>query len=820
MSASPRDLILQGSWHHALFTTYSLSLAFFESQLWRGVLKKKGCREAWVIADIDGYSESLGERQSRFVGHEYRLVPVALPRGVFHPKCIFLSGPEGAVLMIGSGNLTFGGHGRNIEVLEVFRSAEHPAIFGEFADFLAALRDRADFLNPEPGWLTHFEALARRAVGKSASASSSLPRLLHSTSRSILDQLADFAHPLGALSEARILSPYFDPQAEAVVALAQRLKVPHILIGLPPRQDEKSAFPFARPPAGGRIDAATVAVESPQRKLHAKWIELEFAAPYRLTLTGSVNATRQALCSSNNIEVGILRSTPEPGPSPLHWKTVASPAETSRPDFEKPGLGSRALLHARLAEDGRLLGRVIGAPEKPVSWGASLDLPDGESLAFEVSLASDGSFAHRMPSGTRFEGSPGLQLHLRHGQIHARCWVQNDWLIELAHLGAHHAAPLIALFQGDSDDEDELAFLTFLHDGIAQLAPAMAAHHSSRAASGTVGTKKTQPEHVLPVSALKPSTDAGDSAEDEMRAFGSSARQQRLAEVLDRLLREFEERPAKALVSRSTLPKEDDLSDDEVVAETEESKIPRRESKAHHASLFRLRTTVRDYLQKEGAASAKRAACLLWLQVELRAHLRDSPSDLQPALEFLREWFLQTTRHCRWQAIDDNLDERVWLIVCVLGLRASQFDCVGLHESLEDYLPATPSELLSAPPRVPPAFAGLAPSGSDLLAGVAAIRASRTRRQEINELRRCAAASPPDAPPTDLSICLHGDGKEAQRRLLAKRRVEFRELLPGRRACPGCHMTLPSASQETLRRQRIIACTNCDRFVIDMTPRS
>ncbi len=241
MSVSPRDLILQGTWHHALFTTYSLSLSFFESQLWRGVLKKKGCREAWVIADLDGYSESLGERQSRFVGHEYRLVPVALPRGVFHPKCSYLSGPEGDLLLIGSGNLTFGGHGRNIEVLEIFRSAEHPTVFAEFADFLAALRARADFLNPEPAWLDQFERLARRAARRQSPASATTPpRLLHSTSRSILDQLSDIAQPFGEVTEARILSPYFDSKAEAVATLAQRLKIPRLKIGLPPKTGEKA----------------------------------------------------------------------------------------------------------------------------------------------------------------------------------------------------------------------------------------------------------------------------------------------------------------------------------------------------------------------------------------------------------------------------------------------------------------------------------------------------------------------------------------------------------------------------------------------------
>jgi hypothetical protein len=449
-------------------------------------------------------------------------------------------------------------------------------------------------------------------------------------------------------------------------------------------------------------------------------------------------------------------------------------------------------------------------------------LPDGNSLPFVVTLQPDGSFSHRLPSGSPYEGAPGLQLHLQQGDIRARCWVQNDWLIELAQLGARHAAPLIALFRGDSEDEDEVAFLAFLHDGIAQLAPAMAAYRTARSLAGPNSPPTDKPAHVVPVAALKPADDEHDAEDDVKHSASAFVRNQRLAEVLDRLLREFEERPADTpATSRPSSSESEDLSDEDVVAETEEQGKARPQSKAHDAALFRLRDAVRNYLHGEQAAPAKRAACFLWLQVELRTHLRNSPSDPAPALAFLRAWFLQTARHCRWQALNDSLDERVWLVACALGLNASPEELVGLHEGLEDYLHVAPNpELLSTVPRLPPAFTGLVPAGADLLAGIGAIRAARTRRQEIGILRKCTATNPPTPPPADLSVCLHGDGREAYRRLAARQRVEFRELLPGRSACPGCHMTLSPASVETLRRQRIVVCAHCERFVIDLAPRS
>ena len=77
------DIISAGKWERALFTTYALSLTFFETHILKDALLKTGCQAIWVVADLDGYQRSLTERQSARVGQEYHLVPVALPHGVF-----------------------------------------------------------------------------------------------------------------------------------------------------------------------------------------------------------------------------------------------------------------------------------------------------------------------------------------------------------------------------------------------------------------------------------------------------------------------------------------------------------------------------------------------------------------------------------------------------------------------------------------------------------------------------------------------------------------------------------------------------------------
>ncbi len=184
-AVSPTELLSSHRWNLALFTTYALSLTFFESVVLR-ILRQSGCQEIWVVVDAKGYRASLMERRSSRVGQEYRLVPVALPTGVFHPKCTYLSGPEGDLLLVVSGNLTFGGFGRNLEVLEVLEPNVAPLAFEDFAEFLSSLANREDFIAPDVSWTSTFANLAREAPrNQEGMPTEPQPRLIHSVERAV-----------------------------------------------------------------------------------------------------------------------------------------------------------------------------------------------------------------------------------------------------------------------------------------------------------------------------------------------------------------------------------------------------------------------------------------------------------------------------------------------------------------------------------------------------------------------------------------------------------------------------------------------------------
>src|SRR5262249_6984982 len=156
------------------------SLSYFESEVLRPLLRA-GCSDIWLIADAEGYRSSLLERRSMRVGQEYRLVPAALPRGVFHAKCIYLGSDDGDLLAVGSGNVTFGGHGKNAEVFEALTPDGEPEAFADFAGFLEGVGSRSDIAIANADWLDQFIDRARGAARRRSPQNGVPARLLHPT---------------------------------------------------------------------------------------------------------------------------------------------------------------------------------------------------------------------------------------------------------------------------------------------------------------------------------------------------------------------------------------------------------------------------------------------------------------------------------------------------------------------------------------------------------------------------------------------------------------------------------------------------------------
>lgn len=302
----PLDVVRAGRWTRALFGTFALSLGFFEAAPLRA-LRRVGANDIRILADVSGVAASLGEGGAREVGRTYSLDPVAVPAGCFHPKFVLLDGEDGPRLIIGSGNLTFGGWGRNLELCEVLSPTLAPAAFADMADFLETLATtpRLDF----PGY--EVAASWAAALRRLPAPLNNEIRILHSVERPIADQLVEMAAAAGGATGLLVASPYFGG-ADAVRSLAEKLEVGrtwvHVstALALSGRHYDFDADPAAEPVVVAELDE-----EPLQRPMHAKLIEIECREAV-LSVSGSVNASGPALSRVANVELAVVRSSSTP----------------------------------------------------------------------------------------------------------------------------------------------------------------------------------------------------------------------------------------------------------------------------------------------------------------------------------------------------------------------------------------------------------------------------------------------------------------------------------------------------------------------------
>jgi hypothetical protein len=317
-----------------------------------------------ILADLSGVAASLGEAGAREIGRTYSLIPVAVSAGCFHPKFILLDGEDGPRLIVGSGNLTFGGWGRNLELCEVLSPASAPAAFADMADFLESLATAPRLDLPATDALASWATALRRLPEPGGAGDI---RLIHSVERPIADQLVDMAAAVGGATGLLVASPYFGG-AGAVRALAEQLGVERVQVhvssalALAGSHYNFDGDPQSEPVVIGQLDEGKA-----QRPMHAKLIEIACRGAV-LCVSGSVNASGPALTRPANVELAVVRtrsastfSTPFIGTLPV----IPAPAEV---ELSEPVL---AVLSAAMV--GRTLSGIVMGGGRTGVWSARLD---------------------------------------------------------------------------------------------------------------------------------------------------------------------------------------------------------------------------------------------------------------------------------------------------------------------------------------------------------------------------------------------------------------------------------------------------------------
>ena len=417
------ELIKSSKPRAALFTTYTLSLSFFETVI-LPVLRQVGCQDIAILVDANEAVTSLAETNAYYAGRRYWVIPVTAPGGgVFHPKLTYLVGQESDVLTIGSGNLTLPGQSLQLETLDAVASSDNPIVFGQFAEFANKLANGIEKSSMEGAkQLRIYEERARSIVATNNANPTSFPKgpfLIHTVDQVAISTILDLWRLMK--TDARsltVLSPFHAPDASPLYRLADELNLDNLSIGLDPKT-LTAPFEKKRLLPSHRICYVTPKLDDEARSLHAKAFEIT-SDEGALVITGSINATHQSLETTKNIEVSLARWLPSPC---FKWEIV-DPVNFESNIYEFKNHGANfAFLEALINTNGVIEGRVFGndkIPESGMIYLLRNEIPlKGDP--HQITVNQNGTFKFGPIDELDTDGS--LQLKLIAGEIEATCWL-------------------------------------------------------------------------------------------------------------------------------------------------------------------------------------------------------------------------------------------------------------------------------------------------------------------------------------------------------------------------------------------------------------
>ena len=304
---------------NAIILTHNIDFVFVQSVV-IPALRKCGSPSLTIFADADcaTHTYQYQYRVLSDLGRRYRVVPVAMKTGFrFHPKAVLLSGPKRATLLVGSGNLTYGGWKENGEIWFCYDSDTDGT--GSFAGFRNYLDEIVNLCaEPRNAVASDVEESFDSNTRTWAATMDPPGVLLGRAGRgdSMLEQIRRVSRS-GDAEHLYVCAPYFDEDADAMRSLAQALGAAFSTILVQSKRTNLLAS--AATSLGNQFTFREVRFEHKERnasdvtaRTRKAWIHAKFYAVRRGEevdiFAGSANCSRAALTipgSAGNAELMI-----------------------------------------------------------------------------------------------------------------------------------------------------------------------------------------------------------------------------------------------------------------------------------------------------------------------------------------------------------------------------------------------------------------------------------------------------------------------------------------------------------------------------------
>jgi hypothetical protein len=315
--------LVSGNYHSCLITTYSFDFYYFEKSVMR-ILRSKGIGNISLFIDNNIIQNVLGRIGGNSSSRVYSISPI-VSNGCFHPKVYMFFGENQGLVIIGSGNLTSSGHGKNEEIWGAFHydinEKTNEQLFANAWGFFNLLtkgikgfsKEKFRWIKEYSPWLDSLPT-PNQTILESLDDKNGIAFFSNGIDGNIYKYLTDII-PKDDVREITIIAPYFDSKGKIIESFYKNYKNAKINILL---DDKNGILPFGlNKDIASKIDFFhwnDCYEDKPEDKqnsrLHAKIFNFKLADKTQFCLIGSSNASVAAfgtdVLPAINNEVSVL----------------------------------------------------------------------------------------------------------------------------------------------------------------------------------------------------------------------------------------------------------------------------------------------------------------------------------------------------------------------------------------------------------------------------------------------------------------------------------------------------------------------------------